>query len=85
MNIEIDSLKSQNQNITQQYRDILAENEALKRELFALKERSMDAENEVRTTKMANEKITKEVHQLRDALHRTEENLEVNSNSFLIL
>jgi hypothetical protein len=60
--IECDSLKNQLQNTTYQYRELLSENENLKRDLFNLKERSMDAENDLRTTKMTNEKLLKEIN-----------------------
>ncbi len=75
--IENESLRNQLAITGNQYKDILSENENLKRELFMLKERSMDTENDLRTARMSNDKLMMEVKQLKDALFRLEETLDV--------
>ncbi len=61
-----------------QYRDLLNENEDLKKEAFRLKERSLEAENDSRTSGLKVDKLLGEIKQLREALHRTEETLDVS-------
>jgi hypothetical protein len=77
--IENESLRNQLAITGNQYRDVLNENENLKRELFMLKERSMETENELRTARMSNDKLMIEVKQLKDALARLEDTLDVYS------
>lgn len=75
--IENESLRSQLAITGNQYKDVLSENENLKRELFMLKERYMESENDLRTARMSNDKLVIEVKQLKDALGRLEGTLDV--------
>jgi hypothetical protein len=74
--IENDNIKNQNNNIRNQYSNLMEENEDLKRDTFNLKERSLEAENDFRAAQLQVDKMKSEIKQLRDALRRTEENLE---------
>lgn len=74
--IENDNLKSQSSNMRSQYNNLMEENEDLKREAYSLKERSLEAENDYRAAQLQVDKMKSEIKQLRDALRRTEENLD---------
>ena len=76
LEIENDNLKSQVNTVRHQYRELLSENESLKKEVFSYKERSLEAENDLRTSQMTMDKMQIEINQLREVLNRTEKLLD---------
>ncbi len=72
LEIENDNLKAQVNTTRHQYRELLSENESLKKEVYSYKERSLEAENDLRTSQMTVDKMQIEINQLREALSRTE-------------
>ena len=77
LRLELDNLNNQMGSSGKQYRDLLSENESLKKDALQQKEVQLETENELRNISLHNEKIVRELNQLKDALFRTEQALEV--------
>jgi len=76
LRLELDNLNNQMGSSGKQYRDLLSENESLKKDALQQKEVQLETENELRNISLHNEKIVRELNQLKDALFRTEQALE---------
>ena len=77
LRLELDNLNNQMGSSGKQYRDLLSENESLKKDALQQKEVQLETENELRNISLHNEKIVRELNQLKDVLFRTEQALEV--------
>ena len=75
--IENSSLRDQLDAMESQYRDLLAENDKVKRDNFGLKERLLSAESEIKTLQLSLDKAEIDANQSAEALSRTEKALEV--------
>lgn len=77
MEKEIESLKSQVNNVTKQYQQLLNENQSLKNEFFESKQRLIEAQQHEMDLKLTVEKSSRDLHQLQTLLDRTEQNYQV--------
>jgi len=75
--MECNSLRNQLDTMDSQYRELLAENDRIKRDHFYLKEKVLAAESEIKTLQMSLDKSQINADQASEALSRTEKALEV--------
>lgn len=83
--IENSSLRDQLDAMESQYRDLLSDNDKVKRENFGLKERLLAAESEIKTLRLSLEKAEIDANQTAEALSRTEKALEVDFQKIIQL
>jgi len=75
--MEVNSLRDQLETMDGQYRDLLAENDRIKRDNFTQKEKLLSGESELKSLRMTLEKLQIDKTQASEALYRAEKALDV--------
>lgn len=75
--MEINSLRDQLETMDGQFRDLLSENDRIKRDNFTQKEKILSTESELKSLRMTLEKLQIDKTQTSEALFRAEKALDV--------